>query len=224
VSYVGDDPAIGDEMGTVTDSFDFEKDKTGFMCVGVDTGGSKCLVRPFSSGGVSYLDLSSPSPDARVTLAYTSGTTAVELYTDESVFTEPLDYEKRAGDVLFCPLVGADLVMSTGYATELGATAILQLYKQETSTWYSVAHAPNHRGYGERVSSLYIFPIPSGSSTAIDGIPYSGTYTKSRFLLSLYIGGASASGTATMTAVSRNGSMAIWPLHLFRIVRGITLI
>ena len=51
MSYTGTAPAIGDEMGTVIDSFDFEKDKTGFMCVGVDTGGSKCLVRPFSNRG-----------------------------------------------------------------------------------------------------------------------------------------------------------------------------
>jgi len=51
VSYTGDDPAIGDEVGTVADSFDFAVSNSGFMCVGVDAANSKCLVRPNSGSG-----------------------------------------------------------------------------------------------------------------------------------------------------------------------------
>jgi len=51
VSYTGDDPAIGDEVGTVADSFDFAVGNSGFMCVGVDAANSKCLVRPNSGSG-----------------------------------------------------------------------------------------------------------------------------------------------------------------------------
>jgi len=56
VDYTGDEPAIGDDMGTVADEFTFQLGNTGFMCVGVDADNDKALIVA-NSGGTASITL-----------------------------------------------------------------------------------------------------------------------------------------------------------------------
>ncbi len=86
VSYTGTAPAIGDEVGTVTDSFDFQAGNTGFMCIGVDEDNEKCLIRPAGGSGASIQVV-------QVTGTPSAGSVAVKNVTLKGDLTLSPNYE-----------------------------------------------------------------------------------------------------------------------------------
>lgn len=222
----GQTVAVGDDIGTQTDSYLLKVDNTGFKALNYDTTEGLCLVRPFSSGGgVQYFDLLT-TPGyigdilGRVFFTAPVSTLSGTAYSTETTLEDSFDYTSQAGDVLIIPF--SQLNVLVGACSNGSVLAYIEIYNSTIASWVTISQDVR---CGFSGSTSLATNITGGLPTnrPVEGVvPSDGIYTKVRARFLYTINGATGSGPRTLT-MSINSSQAWVNSYLFRIIRGVDL-